>query len=107
MITIAQIRELTRRIERQFHPERVVLFGSYSQGTATENSDVDLLVVTRTNLTPSERYGAIRKLTTDFPASFDIVVKTPEEYKRWRSVVNNIVYFADKYGKVLYEQGNS
>ncbi|MBA7655307.1 hypothetical protein ES703_63211 [subsurface metagenome] len=107
MVTMAQIEELVRRIGQQFHPERIVLFGSYASGQATEDSDVDLLVVAETTLPPPERYGAVRRLVADFPAAFDIIVKTPEEYTRWRSVVNHIVYFADKYGRVLYERPDS
>ena len=104
MVTMAQIEELVRRIGQKFHPERIVLFGSYASGQATEDSDVDLLVVTETSLPPRERYATIRRLAADFPASFDIIVKTPDEYARRRSVVNHIVYFADKYGRVLYER---
>jgi len=104
MVGMSQIEELAQRIGREFHPERIVLFGSYAQGQATEDSDIDLLVVAETSLPPRERYGAVRRLVADFPASFDIIVKTPEEYARWRSVVNHIVYFADKYGRVLYER---
>ena len=104
MVTMAQIEELVRRIGREFGAERVILFGSYAQGTITEDSDVDLLVVAKTSLPPPERYAAVRRLAADFPASFDIIVKTPDEYARRRSVVNHIVYFADKYGRVLYER---
>jgi len=46
----------------------------------------------------------VRRLVADYPASFDIIVKTPDEYARRRSVVNHIVYFADKSRKVLYER---
>ena len=84
-----------------------MLFGSYAQGEASEDSDIDLLVVAKTTLLPSQRYAAVRRLLADYPAAFDIVVKTPEEYERWRSVVNHIVYFADKYGKVLYDRSHS
>lgn len=104
MVAMDRIEELSQRIGRQFSAERVILFGSYARGLATEDSDVDLLVVAKTSLPPRRRYGAVRRLVADFPASFDIIVKTPEEYTRWRSVVNHIVYFADKYGKVLYER---
>ncbi len=107
MVAMRQIEEFGRLVGREFGAERVILFGSYARGEVTSDSDVDLLVVAETSLHPRERYGAVRHLLADAPASFDIIVKTPEEYKRWRSVVNNIVYFADKYGKVLYEQGNS
>jgi len=104
MITISQIEELGRRIGRDFNADKVVLFGSYADGVATNDSDVDLLVVARTSLPPRKRYAAVRRLVADYPASFDIIVKTPDEYARWRSVVNHVVYFADKSGKVLYER---
>ena len=104
MVAISQIEEFGRQIGREFDAERVILFGSYARGTVTDDSDVDLLVVADTNLPPRQRYTAVRRLVANAPASFDIIVKTPEEYARWRSVVNHIVYFADKYGRVLYER---
>jgi len=107
MVAMSQIEQFGRRIGEAFGAERVILFGSYAQGTPTVDSDVDLLVVSQTSLPPSQRYGAVRRLLADCPAAFDIIVKTPEEYSRWRSVVNDIVYFADKYGKVLYDRSDT
>ncbi|MFB0524146.1 MAG: nucleotidyltransferase domain-containing protein [Phycisphaerae bacterium] len=107
MVAMNQIEEFGQRIGREFGAERVILFGSYAQGTPSADSDIDLLVVAKTSLSPFERYGAVRRLLNDIPSGFDIIVKTPEEYVRWRSVVNNIVYFADKYGKVIYERADS
>ena len=107
MVTTSQIEELTRRIRQYFNPERIVLFGSYAHDHATDDSDVDLLVVADTELNPPQRYSAARQLAADIPAAFDIIVKTPAEYQRTRTVVNHIVYFADKYGKVIYERTNS
>ncbi len=101
---MAQIEDMGRLIGREFHADRVVLFGSYANGTPTDDSDVDLLVVAETSLPPRKRYAAVRRLVADFPAAFDIIVKTPDEYGRWRSVVNTIVYFAEKTGRVLYER---
>lgn len=107
MVAMNEIEEFGRKIGDEFGAEKVVLFGSYARGTATPDSDIDLLVVAETSLPPSERYGAVRRLLADYPASFDIIVKTPEEYSQWRSVVNHIVYFADKYGRVLYERSDA
>jgi len=104
---MSQINECVERIGRQIGAERVILFGSHAQGTPSTDSDVDLLVIADTSLSPPERYCAVRRMLADVPCSFDIVVRTPDEYARWRSVVNNIVYFADKYGKVLYERAES
>ena len=107
MVAVNRIEEFGRQIGEKFGAEKVILFGSYAQGTANPESDIDLLVVARTSLPPGERYGAVRRLLGDFPAGFDIIVETPEEFAQWRKVVNHIVYFADKYGKVLYERPRS
>ncbi len=105
MVSMGQLKEIGQRIAREFDPERIVLFGSHARGDAGEMSDVDLLVVANTDLPPSNRHAAVRRLLANYPASFDIVVKTPDEYARWRNVVNHVVYFADKYGMLLYERG--
>lgn len=39
------IAEMVRRIVARFNPERVIVFGSHTRGTAGPDSDVDLLVV--------------------------------------------------------------
>ena len=104
MVSYEEIELMIRKIVRELDPERIVLFGSYAIGEVTEDSDIDLLVVMKTSLPYAQRYAAVRGLLKGWPASFDIVVKSPEEYQRWRNVLNSIVYFADKYGKTLYER---
>ena len=71
---------------------------------ARDDSDVDLLVVAETDLPLRDRFPAVRRLLADFPAAFDVFWKTPDEYRRWRDVVNHVVYFAEKYGRVVYER---
>ena len=50
-----QIAQLTARIVAAERPEKIILFGSYASGTATEDSDVDLLVISRSDLPRRER----------------------------------------------------
>ena len=104
MVSSEELNDIIERIVRRFEPERVILFGSYARGDATEESDVDLLVVAATDLPARERFPAIRSVLGDFPAAFDVFWKTPEEYDRWRNVVNHVVYFAEKYGRIVYER---
>ena len=104
MIRAETIQELVGRIVARFHPEKIILFGSYASGEPTEDSDVDLLIVAEMDLPPRDRFPAVRRLLNDYPVAFDLILETPEEYRRRRSVVNHIVYFADKYGKVIYER---
>ncbi len=106
MISSDTLNEILDRIKHHFHPEKVILFGSYARGNAGEESDIDLLIVAETDLLARERFPAVSRLLGEYPAAFDVILKTPEEYQRTRSVVNHIVYFADKYGKVLYERSN-
>ena len=66
----------------QFHPEQVILFGSYAYGQPTPDSDVDLLVVKAIDRSPTADATAIRKalrplrhLGSNLP--LDIMVRDP------------------------------
>ncbi len=104
MIGTEQIAEIIDRIVQELAPEKIILFGSHARGDAREDSDVDLLVVAETALPLRDRFPAVRRLLADFPAAFDVFWKTPDEYHRWRNMVNHVVYFAEKYGRVVYER---
>jgi uncharacterized protein len=104
MISTAQFNDIVARLVQRFEPEKIILFGSYARGDAREDSDIDLLVVAETDLPMRDRFPAVRSVLADFPAAFDVFWKTPEEYRRWRNVVNHVVYFAEKYGRVSYER---
>ena len=104
MLSPAQMDEVVDRIKGGLDPDRIVLFGSYARGDASDDSDVDLLVVAQTSLPPSKRFAAARRLLAGYPCGFDIIVKTPEEYERSRRVVNDIAYSADRHGRVLYDR---
>jgi predicted nucleotidyltransferase len=98
------LHEIVDCIREHFQPEKIILFGSYARGEATEDSDLDLLVVAETDLPPRERFPTVSRLLGEYPVAFDVILKTPEEFHRSRRVVNHIAYFADKYGKVIYER---
>lgn len=55
------LKEAIKRIIEQFHPEKIILFGSYAYGQPTTDSDIDLLVVMDTDMKPYERSVPIRK----------------------------------------------
>ena len=96
--------EIVDRI-RVVYPEveQIVLFGSRSRGDAAADSDFDLLVVVQSALSPARRAAPLHLALRGLGAAFDILVATPEEYRRnltWRS---SVVHTAATEGAVLYE----
>ena len=102
-IPLSAIRRFACQIAERFHPEKIILFGSYAYGRPHPESDVDLLVIMPTyDVVAQEiRIG----FALDRPFSHDIVVRTPQQIERglreddcdWflREVIDK--------GKVLYE----
>lgn len=100
MITQEQINILINRITNLFHPQKIILFGSYANGTFNNESDLDLLIIKDNNL--PARY-MVRKALADLNISLDIILKTSEEFEKYKDVIGTIIYPANKFGKVIYE----
>ncbi|GAC1502225.1 MAG: hypothetical protein NVS1B2_27520 [Vulcanimicrobiaceae bacterium] len=60
--------------------EAVYAFGSYARGDIGIASDLDVLVVRKTNARRAERDIAIR-VAFDVPIGLDCIVVTPEEFR--------------------------
>jgi uncharacterized protein len=102
MVTMKQIERLGRDIGREFHPNRVILFGSYAHGKPTADSDVDLLVVLPLEGKPVEKSVEIRmKLRPEFPV--DLLVRTPEKVQERLAMGDCFMQEIVERGKVLYE----
>ncbi len=104
MESAAVLTEITRIVREVFPAtKRVILFGSHSRGTATLQSDYDLLVVADTPLSPAERIVRLRLALLPVEAAFDLLVVTPAEFERLRAWTSSIVSQAAREGRVLHE----
>jgi len=102
MITKKQIRKFSRRLAREFKPEKIVLFGSYSGGKPTPGSDVDLLVVMDHQGRPADQSVEIRlKLRPDFP--LDLLVRSPRVIRERLALGDSFIKEILEKGQVLYE----
>ena len=50
MISQTQIQQVVQRIADNYRPDKIILFGSYAEGTANDDSDIDLLIIKETNV---------------------------------------------------------
>jgi predicted nucleotidyltransferase len=99
-----EITEMVRRIAEGFHPEKIILFGSYARGTAGPDSDVDILVVMPVKGSRRQQTVAIEVKLAGLGLPKDVVLVTPEEFESYRNVVGSIVYPATHEGHVVYER---
>src|SRR6185295_17603357 len=81
-----EIRQMVRRIVRQFRPERIILFGSHARGDAGPDSDVDLLVVMPVEGSRREKAVEIGVALHDIRLPKDIIVTTPEAYESRKEI---------------------
>jgi predicted nucleotidyltransferase len=95
---------MVHRLVTGLHPHKIVLFGSYSYGTPTADSDVDLLVIMDTTARPVERYLRVSRLLRPRPFPLDLLVKTPEEIAQALAREDAFVQEITTRGRVLYER---
>jgi len=97
---------------KQADPFKVILFGSYANGTADENSDIDLVVILDNNdiaKTYEERLKKklyinrlVRKI--NYKIALDILVYSKEEYKIVKDYGNYFIDEIENTGKIIYEK---
>jgi len=84
--------------------DKIILFGSQANGEATEESDIDIIVISedfrdkdifkRARLTKEAEISTIRK----FMIPFDIITMTPEEFESGDSLLSKYA----REGEIIY-----
>ena len=101
-IPMRLIRRYARAIAEEFHPDKIILFGSYAYGIPHEDSDVDLLVVMPARNQHDQAVRIRWRLAAPFPVH--LIVRTPKQMawrlKEGESFTTTIM----SQGKVLYEK---
>jgi predicted nucleotidyltransferase len=104
MIHESHIRQVAVQLANAAHASRVILFGSYARGEATDRSDVDLMVVAETDLPRHKRAINLYKQFRPYPFGMDIVVYTPQEIEEGKKSALTFVSAVLREGKTLYER---
>jgi len=102
MVALDTISDFGRRIGRYFNARQVILFGSYAEGYATEDSDVDLLVIADFKGRSCDQSVAVRmQFHPTFP--MDLLVRTPDMIEKRLSMQDPFIGRILSEGKVLYD----
>jgi predicted nucleotidyltransferase len=104
LVSSAMIQWVAGRIAEKIRPEKIVLFGSYARGSATPNSDLDLLVVVESDLPRPARSVWVRRAFQWIPTAMDVLVYSPAEIRKWREAPASLVAAVERDGVVLYER---
>lgn len=106
MVGLTDIKNVAKRIGDAANADAVVLFGSYARGNATENSDVDFLVIAESDLPRFKRSRQLHKLFKPYPFGMDILVYTPAEITKGSKTPLSFVSSVLREGKTVYGRRN-
>ncbi len=108
------IKEITKKLET-INPYLIILFGSYAYGTANEDSDIDILVVTNDNFIPKNfddrlKYRlsikrVIRETAKKVP--IDLLIYSKPMFKKFIELDSSFSKEILTNGKKLYESNNT
>lgn len=101
MIEMQQIEELGHRIAHAFHPEQIILFGSYAYGQPTADSDVDLLIIMPYEGHSTRKAVEIAQHVCP-PFALDMIVRSPEQIAQRLAWNDWFLREIIEKGRVLY-----
>lgn len=96
--------EMVGRIVARFHPDQIILFGSYASGEPTQDSDIDLLIVMPVKDSCRRQANEIDLALADRSVPIDLIVLTPEKFDRQKNLMGTIAFEALREGRVIYER---
>jgi uncharacterized protein len=103
-ITPEKVDQAIEKIITISQPKKLILFGSYVQGKSHQNSDLDILIVSHSELKSARKESVrIRRALRGIDMAFDILV-VPEDKLEELSATPGLIYRESlNKGKVVYE----
>jgi uncharacterized protein len=106
--------EILRTLTSRLNIYKVILFGSFSKGTADRDSDIDLIVVTDDDSMPGsyresmQNYLSVSAALRDIKARvpIDLIVHTKPMHEKFIHLGSMFSKDVMKRGEVLYEKDN-
>jgi predicted nucleotidyltransferase len=106
MIAKQTINQAVQLLVRAAHPTKIILFGSYARGEASEDSDLDFLVILPTLSSKHQEMVRLRRALRPLRIPVDVLVASEDEVDEWGHLPSTTLYWALTEGKVLHEAAN-
>jgi predicted nucleotidyltransferase len=101
---IKKLNLITKKIVKEYDPDKIILFGSYAWGEPGPDSDVDLFIVKETGDSLIERHKKIGWLLFGSGIPIDVLIYTPSQVKRLLDTQDFFIEDVFSKGKILYEK---
>ena len=98
------IKIIAQKIQREYHPAKIILFGSYAWGRPDKHSDIDLFIIKETKDRHIDRSVKVRDILDEENGLFalDPIVYTPHEIKERLKLGDPFIGKIVREGVVLY-----
>jgi predicted nucleotidyltransferase len=98
------IQSIIDKLQSDYAPQKVILFGSYAYGDARPESDIDLLIIKETSERFIERWASVRRILSDphRRLALETLVLTPQEVSDRLIAGDQFVAEIMDKGRVLY-----
>jgi len=103
MLSENQIRDSARRILKVANPSRIVLFGSYARGDASDDSDLDLLVIVKNVEKRGRQMVTFRNAIGRVSPGVGVDILVYGEDEAAEPVPGTVLFWALTEGKILYD----
>ncbi len=99
----AIIQRMVEKIRREYRPEKIILYGSYSYGKPASESDIDLFIIKESDKRRIDRFCEVRRIIRGIKGiSVQPVVFTKKEVAQRLRLGDNFFKEVLEKGEVLY-----
>lgn len=107
MIRRRDIKRWCESVAREFHPKKIILFGSYAHGTPASDSDVDVLVVMPLARGQRDvRQAAAIRERVHAPFPMDVIVRSSQQIARRLAQGDGFIAGVLRHGRLMFEGGS-
>src|SRR4051812_5000905 len=97
------VQHVVEKIVKNFHPKRILVFGSYARGEIGPDSDLDILVEMESDKPPLERAVEVDSIFGLRNWPMDLLVYTPREFEQAENEFGSFISMIKDEAKVVYE----